>query len=65
MRNIGIVLICLSVLGFLLAAISAFAGPIAGITAEGFSQGCTNLALIAIALSVCCTCKGEDQGEGD
>ncbi|MBW1767801.1 MAG: hypothetical protein JRJ65_12225 [Deltaproteobacteria bacterium] len=65
MRNIGIVLICLSVLGFLLAAISAFAGPIAGVTAEGFSQGCTNLALIAIALSVCCKCKGEDQEEGD
>ena len=52
MRNIGIVLICLSVLGFVLAVISALVGPISGVTAEGFSQGCTNLALIAIALAV-------------
>jgi len=62
MRNIGIVLICLAALGFVLAVISAFAGPIAGITAEGFSQGCTNLALIAIALSVCCKPKEEEKG---
>jgi hypothetical protein len=61
MRNIGIVLICLSVLGFVLAVISAFVGPIAGVTAEGFSHGCTNLALIAIALSVCCKCKEEEK----
>jgi hypothetical protein len=54
MRTISIILICLSVLGFLLAAISAFLGrPIGGVTAEGFSQGCTNIALIAIALTVC------------
>jgi uncharacterized Tic20 family protein len=54
MRNISIILICLSVLGFVLAAISAFLGdPIAGVTAEGFSQGSTNVALIAIALTVC------------
>lgn len=52
MRNIGIVLICLSFIGFILAIISAFSGLIAGITAEGFSQGCTNLALIAIALAL-------------
>ena len=52
MRNISIVLICLSVLGFILAIISALAGPIMGVTAEGFSQGCTNTALIAIALSI-------------
>ena len=62
MRNLGIILICLSALGFVLALISAFTGPIAGVTAEGFSQGCTNLALIAIALSVCCKCKEEDKG---
>ena len=62
MRNFGIVLVCLSALGFVLAVISAFAGPIAGVTAEGFSNGCTNLALIAIALSVCC--KPEEGGKG-
>lgn len=63
MRNLGIVLLCLSALGFVLAVISAFSGPIAGITAEGFSQGCTNLALIAIALSLCCKCEEEKKGE--
>ncbi|MDB9823191.1 hypothetical protein OAC89_05775 [Deltaproteobacteria bacterium] len=61
MRNLGILLICLSALGFVLAVISAFAGPIAGVTAEGFSSGCTNLALIAIALSVCSPCKEEEK----
>lgn len=52
MRNLAIILICLSALGFVLAVISAFIGTIAGVTAEGFSQGSTNLALIAIALIV-------------
>ena len=62
MRNFQIVLICLAALGFVLAIISAFVGTIAGVTPEGFSQGCTNLALIAIALAVCCKCEGENKG---
>ena len=62
MRSLGIILICLSALGFVLAIISAFVGPIMSITAEGFSQGCTNLTLIAIALTVCC--KSEEGGKG-
>ena len=62
MRNLSITLVCLSALGFLLAVISAFSGRIFGITAEGFSQACTNLALIAIAVSLCCTCKEEEKG---
>ena len=62
MRILEIVLIILAALGFVLAIISAWAGPIAGVTAEGFSQGCTNLALIAIALSVCCKCETKDKG---
>ena len=66
MRNIGVVLVCLSILGFVFAVISAFVGaPIWGVTAEGYSQACTNLALIAIALSLCCTCKDDDQGSKD
>jgi len=65
MRNIGVVLVCLSILGFVLAVISAFVGTIFGVTAEGYSQACTNLALIAIALSLCCTCKDDDQGSED
>jgi len=53
MRTTGIVLICLSALGFVLAVISSLlGGPIAGVTAEGFSYGSANLALIAIALAV-------------
>ena len=55
MRNIQIALICLSILSFVLAVISVFVGAIAGVTAEGYSQACTNLAIIAIAISVCCS----------
>ena len=54
MRNIAMVLIGLSALGFVLAVISVLVvgGPIVGISPGGFSRGCTNLALIAIALAV-------------
>ncbi len=52
MRSLAIVLIVLSALGFVLAVISSFAGSIIGVTAEGFSRGCTNLALISIALGM-------------
>ena len=54
MRILAVVLIGLSALGFLLAVISMLlvGGPILGVTAEGFSRGCTNLALLAIALGV-------------
>ena len=62
MRNLGIILICLSALGFLLAIIANFSNGIAGVSSEGFSNGCTNLALIAIALSVCCNCEKKDKG---
>ena len=67
MRNIEIILICLSALSFVLAVIAVIIvhGTIAGVPAEGFSRACSNFALIAIALSVCCKCKGEDQGGGE
>lgn len=54
MRNIAMLLIGLSALGFVLAVISVLVvgGPIVGIAPAGFSRGCTNLALIAIALAV-------------
>ncbi len=46
-------LIVLAGLGFVLAVIGALIkGPILGVTPEGFSRGCTNLALIAVALSL-------------
>ena len=51
MRNLTRVLISLSVLGFVFAVVASFMGvAILGIGPEGFSRGCTNLALIAIAL---------------
>lgn len=54
MQNLVRVLIGLSVVAFLLAVIEALVtGPLMGIPAESFSRACTNLALIAIVLSIC------------
>jgi hypothetical protein len=50
MRNLGIILICLSALGFVLAVITKFTGSIAHISPGGFSCTCVDLAIIAIAL---------------
>ncbi len=50
MRKLTRALISLSVVGFVLAVVGSFTGAILGIAPEGFSRGCTNLALIAIAL---------------
>ena len=62
MRGLGIALICLSALGFVLAVIAVIiGGPIFGVPAEGFSRACSNLALITIALCVCCKCEGKDK----
>ncbi|MCK5596458.1 MAG: hypothetical protein KAJ04_03330 [Candidatus Eisenbacteria sp.] len=51
MRKLTRALISLSVVGFVLAVVGSFTRvAILGIAPEGFSRGCTNLALIAIAL---------------
>jgi len=50
MRSLTRVLISLSAVGFVFAVVGSFTGAILGISPEGFSRGCTNLALIAIAL---------------
>ncbi len=51
MRKLTRALISLSVVGFVLAVVGSFMRVgILGIGPEGFSRGCTNLALIAIAL---------------
>ncbi|MFQ5891057.1 MAG: hypothetical protein ACE5JR_13600 [Gemmatimonadota bacterium] len=53
MENLTKALVGLSGLAFLLAVIGAvFVGPMVGVAPEGFSRACTNLALIAIALSI-------------
>ena len=59
MQNIINVLIGLSIIAFLLAVITVLVSNpiIMGIQAEAFSRACSNLALIAIALSVCCKAK--------
>ena len=56
MQNIINGLIGLAVIAFLLAVITVLAQDqfIMGIQAESFSRASTNLALIAIAISVCC-----------
>ncbi len=55
MQNIINGLIGLSVVAFLLAVIEVLFGvSIMGIQPESFSRACTNLALIAIAMSMCC-----------
>jgi hypothetical protein len=54
MENVIKGLIGLAVLAFLLAVIGSvfFAGSFLGTQSEGYSRACSNLALIAIALSV-------------
>ncbi len=52
MKSLTMILICFSAIGFLLAVYSAYYGAIFGIPPEGFSRGCSNLALIAIALDL-------------
>jgi len=46
-------LIALAVVGFILAVVGTYVKvPLVGVEPEGFSRGCENLALIAIALSL-------------
>ena len=53
MKNIAMGLVVLSALGFLTAGAGAVVtGPIAGVSAEGFSRASTNLALLAMALII-------------
>ena len=52
MRSVSMALIGLSALGFLLAVVATLVPTeIMGVSAEGFSRGCSNLVLIAIALA--------------
>jgi hypothetical protein len=51
MRTLAWVLIALSALGFVLAVVgSQVSWILFGVTSEGYSRACTNLALLAIAL---------------
>ncbi|MGH8120750.1 MAG: hypothetical protein ACRESK_09070 [Gammaproteobacteria bacterium] len=56
MQNIINGLIGLAIIAFLLAVVTVLTGNqfVMGIQAESFSRASTNLALIAIALAVCC-----------
>ena len=54
MSKVSIVLIALSALGFIVAILESIFGFNAfGVSPEGYSRACSNLALIAIALAVC------------
>ena len=59
MQNIINVAVGLAVVAFLLAVITVLLPNqfVMGLQAESFSRASTNLALIAIALSVCCPGK--------
>lgn len=52
MANLAKALVGLAALAFVLAVVANF-GPTILATSEGFSQACTNLALLAIALVLC------------
>ena len=56
MQNVINGLIGLAIIAFLLAVITVLTNShfLMGIQAESFSRACTNLALIAIAITVCC-----------
>ncbi|HKK15423.1 MAG TPA: hypothetical protein VJ981_01865 [Gammaproteobacteria bacterium] len=56
MQNVINGLIGLAIIAFLLAVITVLAQNhfVMGIHAESFSRASTNLALLAIAISVCC-----------
>ena len=64
MKNVAMGLVALSALGFILAAVAILTGTgsIAGVSAEGFSRACTNLALLAIAVNFVLP-AGEEGGE--
>lgn len=55
MTDLAKALTGLSALAFVLAVATNFTGmlPIPGTTSEGFSNACSNLALLAIALVLC------------
>ena len=59
MRSLIWVLIALSAVGFVLAVIGVYTNGLIGVTAEGFSRGCSNLALLAIALMLATKKKSE------
>ena len=50
MRMLAQILVVLAMVGFVLAVVGVYTNGLLGVTAEGFSRGSANLALIAIAL---------------
>jgi hypothetical protein len=52
MTTLGKALTALAALAFVLAVLTHFAGPIVGTYAEAYSRACSNLALMAIALTL-------------
>ena len=46
------ILVGLACFAFVLAVVSTFGGRIVGVPAEAYSRACSNLALIAIAITI-------------
>lgn len=62
MRNVILALILLAALGFVLAVVLALSGrgDLMGVSVEGYSRACSNLALLAIALLLVSEKKGSN-----
>ncbi|MFC1888893.1 hypothetical protein ACFL4G_03965 [Thermodesulfobacteriota bacterium] len=61
MKSLSWILIAFSAVGFVCASLVALWGfPDIGVSAKGFSYGCTNLALLAIALLLVSEKKGDN-----
>ena len=55
MQKLTIELIGLAAVAFVVAVVEVLiTGPLIGVPAEGFSRTSTNLALLDIAISLCC-----------
>ena len=52
MTTIAKALTALAALAFVLAVVSSFAGPLLQTSPEAYSRACSNLALLAIAVSL-------------
>ena len=50
MANLTKLLVVLAAIGFIMAVVTALTGLGLGVSPEGYSRACTNLALLAIAV---------------
>jgi len=51
-ENLPKLFLMTAMVALLLAIVSVFTGPLAGVPAEAFSRACSNLALLAIGIAL-------------